>query len=506
MQIPVIADLNHEVNGILDLHGLTQSFQEVEQVADYPSGTDIDYLRHYYKGVGAPFVNFLAYVDVGVGFSVEPRDFPDREEGQDLKKEVDSYFKKIDFLTTMLQFAIHREVLGRAVLVKTYTSDMEDFYFNKYEKVTGLDSINPLTLDDTQSRKVILDTTNTEKFKQVINYDTDSKTGKQEDEQTIHLEQDRVYYATRNPLTKYSLHGVSVYSNCLTELRTVVRFPRYRSQMARKFANIHRHYVVNTEKLQAHPYGTQVTMSVERATNFLNGIHRLVTEQEEKGSSIATFDYIDSHDVTYAGKEPDIAGIEHGSLESLALKMELPLNAMVYGADVNRATLEKITNFFVKRRQNGPQNIYRTIIEEIANEYARMHGHTQGRLEVVFNPFLEEDITEIYAREGDLANKIPNSKSVTEIRRAIRMPDNIEYGPADEESEKRALARQAMTQTIAQGGFGQSPDPKAAAPSNYRTDKASNKVPLPVPIQKQRAKTNMLEAALIEGNIIRPLR
>jgi hypothetical protein len=230
--------------------------------------------------------------------------------------------------------------------------------------------------------------------------------------------------------------------------------------------------------------------------------------------------YLDSKEVTYAGKEPDLVGLERASMETLAFKTEIPLNVLMYGADVNRATLEKITNFFVKRRANGPQGVYKAIIEEIANEYLMMRGYNKGKLQVKFNPFLDEDLTMVYAREADFANKVPGVVTNTELRRAIGMPDTPAVGPAEEYAKKQ-MQEQASLNAPQGVQNPQSPDAHAGAPSN---ELVKPKVPLHPAIASQKAKAtileealngrikeeygseiSLLETALINGNKIRPL-
>ncbi|WP_321421620.1 hypothetical protein [uncultured Methanobacterium sp.] len=178
-------------------------------------------------------------MELGVGWTLKPVGFEDEEDGQDAKKIVDNQFEKMDYHGTIMELGMFYRVLGRACQVNTYDLN-GDFYFNKNEKVTGADSINPMTITDASLRKVMADRTGTEPYVQRV-------TGSVGNPGTVELEQDRVIYITNNPFAKYSTYGNSDLNNSVTDLRTLARFPHYRDALARLYSQMHRIVTIDSE-------------------------------------------------------------------------------------------------------------------------------------------------------------------------------------------------------------------------------------------------------------------
>lgn len=458
--------------------------KDIELSIDYPVGDDYSAIRQYLRGPGGPLVDFLVYVDLGVGWKLNPVGWEDEKEGQKAAAKTEEWMDKISFFETMNMFATFRLVLGRHCIVKTYDLN-GDFYYSPREKVTGVDCIDPLTLDMNSVREVMRDRTGTVPFVQRYSG------AKGEEGKTNEFSQDRVIYRTRNALTKYSTYGVSLFENTFTDLRTAAKFPRYRSDISRKYANIHRHFIVNTETLMSTPEGLKILSDPNLSKAYLDDIHTLIREQEEKSTSLATFDFITSIEQTYGGKEPDIAGVERTTYQSIGYKTGIPIELIMYTSEVDRSALEVVADLFVRRRENGDRKIvYAPIIRDIANEYAKMQGYP-GKFAVEFNPFLSKDLNAIYARVGALMQQVPDIFSRVEIRREIDFPDRVVIGEADE------YAREAFQQTQQAEGKAISGVPKIRQPQKDIEGKPMT----PITALSQMS----LNQALIDGNKIRPL-
>lgn len=420
MPLPYVGDSNYDVTRIMRMFDPLFSWREQEILSDFPVGDDWTYIRHYLRGAAGPWVDFVVYIDVGIGFSIDPVGFDDEDTKQEAKKAVDDAFEKMNFQQTMSQFATYREVLGRACMIKTY--DMNgNFYYNESQKVTGVDVINPMTLAMESVQDVMDDTTGTVPF---IQRQVGRRSIQQPD---LVFPQERVIYETRNPLTKWSAWGVSSLQNCLTDLRTIAKFPRYRADMARKFSNIHRHWIVDSAMLQETQFGAEILNDAQKSEDYLNELHKLIADQEEKSANIATFNFVDSKEVTYGGKEPDISGLENQSLSSMGVKFGVPVEVMTGG--VNRATLEMMSDLLIKKREMGPRRqVYTPIINGIANEILQQQGF-DGFATASYNEFLTKDINALVQRDVMLYNI--GAISDLEIRRDIDFPDIMEQGSVD---------------------------------------------------------------------------
>jgi len=304
----------------------------------------------------------------------------------------------------------------------------DDYYFSEYENVTGIDVINPITLDRESVKKSLNDKTGKLPFIQKY-HDNEGV------EQEVELKRDRIIYSTKNPFTRNAVDGVSTFSNCLNELRLAARYPRYKSQLAEKASKLHRHFQVDTAKFGELKQGREILSSQKKSKDYLHKIHRMINDMNEKGSDVATMDYINSKEVTYAGRVPDITAMEKGVFESIAMKMEIPLNTMTYGSDVNRATLEVLSDIFVRRRETGSQLEYKRISDSILEEFLVMKGFDNVTATLEFKPFLPDDINEMFNIVSGFASRLNGILSATEIRRLIGRPDKIEYGEADKQMD-----------------------------------------------------------------------
>lgn len=444
----IIADPLEGVKSVLQSFGMYDALTQKFLSSDYPIGSEEEYLRHYLFGIGKPFINFLVFVDVGVGYFVEA-DFGD----QDLNKEISTMcmemLERIEYQTTLTQVATYSEVLGRSCMVETVNLAQDDYYTNPLEDIHGIDSINPMSLDYDSIKDALNDKTNKTPFKQVWN---DMTTGEHEE---VELEAERVTYITKNPFTTLSVEGVSTFANAINDLRVGARFARYKAQVADKASRLHRHFKVDTEKFMKLKPGKEILNSKEKSKNYLYSVHQMINTMNERGSDVATMDYLDSKEVTWAGKIPNITDLERGVFESVAFKLEIPINTMTYGKDVNRNTLEVLSDIFIRRRETGAQNEYIKHSNKFLRNYLEMKDITEkGTVRLKFNKFLPEDITQLYLIISDFAAKLPGVFSDTEIRRKLQMPDKIEYGDADTQKQEKIeemMRKQAQIQAETTG-------------------------------------------------------
>lgn len=438
--LPIIVDPLERLINVLHQYGYeTDALNEGMTALDYPSGSEEEFLRHYILGCGGPFANFLAYVDVGVGWTYEPIGFSNEADGQEAKERMEEFADKIDLVGTMFSHDIYYQVLGRSCIILTANALGDDFYYDENADITGVDVLNPMTLTIESIRKVKADNTGEEVYEQIA-LDEDEMDNPNNQ---VTFSQDRVLYRTRSPFTKTSsIHGISMFQNALKELRAVVKFPRYREQISRKLANVFRIYTINTEKLRASPMGGKILLDSETEQAYLLNMQKGIMQQEQRHSSVAMMDWVETNEHSFGGKEPALDVVEKQTLESLALKLEMPINVMSYGRDVNRATLDTISDFFVQRRKNGDQRKHKKTIEQICAKAMELWGY-DGRLEVVMNPFVRDSEDEIWNRIG---NFIKNAGSdiigTTEVRRQLNLPDDMPEADAEAIAAKLAANNQ----------------------------------------------------------------
>ena len=445
----IIADPLDQIKALLQSFGLYDALSQKFLASDFPIGNEDEYMRHYLFGIGKPFINLFVFVDVGVGYTLEV-DSGDKEKDKEIVQLINDFLLRIDYQTTLIQLATFNEVLGRAALCLTKNLAEDDFYYNEFEGVTGVDIVNPMSLTRNSIRDAFNDKTGKTPF---IQKWTNRESGVEE---TVDLERERVIYTTKNPFTTNATDGVSSFANCINDMRVGARFARYKAQVADKASRLHRHFQVDTDKFGKLKQGKEILQSKSKSKSYLHHIHRMINEMNDNGSDVATMDYIDSKEVTWAGKIPDITSLEKGVFESIAIKMEIPINVMSYGKDVNRNTLEILSDVFVRRRETGSQLDYIRITQKIINTFLEMKGITNTTVKFNFNKFLPDDINQMYLLLAEFASKLPGMLSDTEIRRKLAMPDKIEYGEADDQikalQEEMMQKQQAMIAQSQNGG------------------------------------------------------
>lgn len=506
--LPFVGDSEEELVRIMRMYNPTFTWRDVEIMEDYPLGSDHTFLLQYIRGTMAPFIDFLVYIDLGVGFVVKGKNFSSDEAAKEAEEKFEKWREKVKLDATLNQFATYREVIGRATIIYTFNVN-GGFYYNENEKVTGVDAINPMTLDDESIKNVMVDTTGTEEYLQIPKWTNTPMKNVQGAPIIKRFTQDRVIYVTRNPLTKWSSRGISALQNCLTDARTISKFPRYRSDMARKFSNIHRHFKVLSELLQQTQYGNEVLNDPQESKKYLDDIHSIIKEQEQKSASIATFDFITSEEVTYGGKEPDISGIERMTLESLAMKLGIPLSMVAFADQVNRASMDVLVDLFIKKRENGVRKqVYVPIIKDIVKTFWASEGIYEGEVEVQFKPFLSKDLNALYARLGTFYQQT-QALSLTEIREQIEYDKEMKRGPIEAEQEKRMKEMMEMQRPNVLGGAplqkqNAPREPSAIYVPREYPERKRGIAPQPRPKTNEKA-ANMTEQVLIMGNKIRPL-
>lgn len=177
----------------------------------FPVASDEELLLHYIQGSVGPFIDLLVYTDLGVGWTLKPVFFEDEVDGKVATELVNEELQKRDFQNTMIQFATYYLVLGRACLVKTYSQD-GGLYFNANADLTGIDCINPLTLDIGSIKNVMLDVTGEVEYIQ------------RQEGKAASFSQDRVIYRTNNNFSRHAVLGHSPLQRCVTDLRLINSF------------------------------------------------------------------------------------------------------------------------------------------------------------------------------------------------------------------------------------------------------------------------------------------
>ena len=370
-------------------------------------------------------------MDLGVGWQYKAN-FEDIEDGIDAVDELETYFDKIDFQGSMLICGTYFNVFGNLGMVLTPNALGDGFYSNEYAGITGIDPIDPRTLAVQSIREVLDDRTGTKNFVQNYNGYTGINS-------TVDISQDRMIYETRNPFAKRSVMGISQYANAIPELRTVIKFPKYRQAISRKLANVFRHYIIDVEKMKSTPLGRKVLVNHDTEAEYLLSIQKLIMKQESRHSSIATFDFLTSTEKTYGGKEPALNDVEKQTIYMLGLRMGVPISLMAYDESVtSRSALETVAEFLIQRRRHGPQKTYKKIIERVSNKCLNMWGY-DGTVNIEFNPFVKESLTSRYDRVGLLNTRAPGLMSSTEMRGELGKSKEIEYGRADEQVREKQM-------------------------------------------------------------------
>jgi hypothetical protein len=385
---------------------------------NYPLATDQELLSHYMYGGAGPFIDLLVYVDLGVGFNLKPVDFKDEEDGLEAVQVIEDEFHRRDFNATMMQFATYYLVLGRACLVKTYDGG-GDFYFDDKSCVTGLDCINPMTLNVNSVREVMEDTTGTKEFVQQVKGLMSS------------YSQDRVIYRANNPFNKFSVLGVSNLQRCVSDLRLLSRFPGYRDNLARKYSNLHRIFEVKTDEFGKTERGKSILNNPAATQSYLNEVRSHYSIQEEEGNSLFLYDWVDVKESSYAGKEVKLNDLEVQTLRNIAFKLDVPLDLLMYSQLVNRSVMEVLADVFVNKQKAGTCNyVFKPLIEDVANEILHQHEIVDGYVEMEFNPFLSKDLEKVASILKDLWPT--GSLTHNEVRNELNLPP-LKEGLEEEE-------------------------------------------------------------------------
>lgn len=400
-------------------------FQGITAITDFPVASDYELLVHYLRGGAGPFIDLLLYVDYGVGWYLKPEGFSNSEKGEQAKDLVmNDYMERMEYDATLNKFGAWLEVLGRSCLIETYDLN-GDYFIDPQFKVKGVNSINPMTLDIISVRRALADTTGLEKYKQNATL-VDGKST------TVEFEQERVRYYTKSPLTDYSPLGNSDMQRCITDLRTLARFPHYRGKLGRKYSELFRVVEIDAEAVAKTEMGMKITEDFTEAQKLLDDTASFYREQEERGGTVATYNWEQIKDSSWAGKEVKLDNIEQKTLESIALKFGIPL-ALLHNASsstINRATLEALLDTFVSKREKGPRNfVYTPEIERTSRNILSINGITEGRLKCKYNPFLSKDLLKI----ADIISRIWQTGSISkpEIREMIDLPNEVNLGGED---------------------------------------------------------------------------
>jgi hypothetical protein len=393
------------------------SMRDLECAFDYPLMSEYELIKVYLYGGGRPFVDFLVYMALGVGWTYEAKDFDDEEKGRDAVKEATEFTKKVKLEKTMNRFGTFYEVLGRACLIKTRNL-LGEFISDENAGITGIDCINPMTLTDSSLSDAMKDTKGTVVFTQM-----------HENGETSDFTQDRVLYRTQNNLSgDKSYLGVSRLQSCAKEFRTLSKFPEYRSKLGRLYSEITQVITVNTEKMEG-PMKDKMMESNKEAQKFLDETAEYYRRLATQGSIAAAFDWFEIVNSTFAGQEVKIDAVEDKTLSSIGRNMGVPVPLIDSGvADImNRNTLEAIRDTNIAMEEKGTRKlIYKPIIEGVVNEHLKSQGITNGRVECKFNPFLSDNLLQA----AQIISLIwqTNAISRPEVRKRIGEPPEIDTG------------------------------------------------------------------------------
>ena len=384
---------NDPLNSIFRTYGGHQAHLGNNYILDFDLGNDQELLMHYMYGAAGPFIDLLNYVDLGVGWTLNPVDFASESEGLEAVEIIENELYDMDFHTTMIQFATYYLTIGRACIIKTYTLD-GTFYQNEHEGITGLDCINPLTLNTESIQDAITDPTGNKPF---IQQNSDGK--------EIIFEQSRVIFRTHNNLTRRSTWGASPLQRCITDLRLINNFSRYREGLARKYGNLYRMVTIDPQRLRegAGAAGDAIFKDAASMQQYLDDTANYFNEQERKGGTVACYDWLNLTEASFSGRDVNLNELEVQTLRNIAFKLDVPLDLLMYAQIVNRSVLEVLSEVFIGKRENGPRkHVYTPLIEEIANEILKQHDMNNGYVCVDFNPFLAKNLVEAAQIVGSL--------------------------------------------------------------------------------------------------------
>jgi hypothetical protein len=409
---------------------------DLKLIEHYPYLTDYEAGMHYDRGVIGPFIDFLVLMDVGCGWNLIPTDFASDDDAQEAKKVVDTQFIKMELDETMQRFATFGEVLGRKCNIRTYNEN-GGFYYDENDKITGIDAINPLTLDINSIEMAVYDRTGTVDFVQNIFNPLITTTGPMK----IPLSQDRVDYRVRGNLQKNGPFGKSAILNCIMDCRTAAAAPGLRLELLYKQANVYRHNVLDVDELMKTPMGQNTLNNWDEADKKLQQQVDTLRRQEDSRKSIVSWSFLKPAEISsMSGKATDFAETEKNTYDVIALKMGIPLSLLYADAaqQVNRSSLETVLDGFIKRREmSGGRKDCRNLIASYAQEVKAQEDITEGYFKVEFKPFLGKDFLESLQRMQILWTMGMASK--TEGRRTQDMSDEIDFGEEGESADYQDL-------------------------------------------------------------------
>lgn len=405
----------------------------ISMMEHYPPILDTELLLHYLRGIGGPFVDFIVLLDVGCGFELVPTNFESDDDAEEAKTLVETQFDKMDIEITMQRYAAWGEILGRHCNVRTYNA-AGGFYFNEKAGITGIDCINPLTLDPNSVRDAVYDRTGEVDFIQNIVTPSAKVT-------TVNLSQDRVDYDVRGNILKHNPNGVSAFGNCLMDLRTAMAAPKLRLDLMFKQSNVYRHNIIDIDELMKTPMGEKVLEDWDLADKKLMEQGNMLREQEKTGKSMLTYSFLKPAEVSsMSGKATDFAETEHNTYDIIGMKMGIPTSLMSSTAakTINRSSLTTIIESVVRRREaTGSRKNYIRLLSGYAQEIKNQAGILEGYFKIKFKPFLSTDLLAELQRMNLLWQMGATSK--TELRRNQDMSDNIDFGAEGESADYQDL-------------------------------------------------------------------
>ncbi|MBZ2166999.1 hypothetical protein [Methanobacterium spitsbergense] len=363
-------------------------YHELLQVLDFPYANEYELVMHYTRGKARPFVDIKTHADVGVGFELNPVGFKDDATGDDAKEKAEAFIKEIDLNGTLKNFLRWYRILGRGCIIET-RDGLGNYYQDPNIGVTGFDSINPMTLTYESIDNVMSDPTGLKQYQQ------NTALGGNKTAPTF--SQDRVIYRT-NSLSKLSVMGDSKLQNCIVDLRNAGRFPHNRRDLAKIYSQISRIVTLNIKQLRELEMGQAATATNEALQAHMDNTAEFYRRQEERGGTFVVPDWETVIQSSFAGKEVKMVELEMQTYESIGREMGVPLALVmsVAAGDMNRATMESVTDLFVSMQEKGTRDeIVTPIIERCVNNYLNSQGITEGRLEVEYNPFLPVDMEKV---------------------------------------------------------------------------------------------------------------
>lgn len=404
----------------------------LSQLKSFPVVSDAEAILHYLRGVSAPFIDFITLIEIGCGINLIPMGFESDDDGHEAKKVVEKQFEKMDMDDTMLRYATFGEILGRRCNVRTYNQN-GGFYYNEKEMVTGIDVINPMSLDMQSVERALYDRTGTVEFKQNLS----NSLG---DMGTVSFSQDRVDYTISGGLMKFGVWGNPAISNCVTDLRTAASAPGLRLDLMKKQANVYMHLLMDVSEILKTPMGKKALDDWESAEKALQSQLDEIKKQRRDGGDLLSWSFLKPAQATgIKGKDTDFSSTEENTYSVIAMKMGVPLPLITKPESVrNRSTLEIITDTFVRKREaSGGRKVFRKHLMSYAQEIKAQEGILEGYFQIEFKPFLQKDLKAVLDRMNTLF--MMGAASKTEVRRSQDMADAIDFGLEDESSDYQII-------------------------------------------------------------------